>query len=155
MKKFTFLATICLIGMNFIFSGCKKDDEDARNQYVGTYKETAIGSLEVITPNGTGTVSADFSGTYQISKGSSPNTLIKLESGKSTNGVFSNPSVTFENEIQTADLGNGQSLQLTISMTGTFSTNIFVTTRTITGTFYTQGASFPVSGIVTGNATKL
>ena len=152
MKKIMIL-TAAICSFMVVFTGCEK--EDIRDQYVGSYNETAVGTVSVVVNGETGTVPIDFSGTYQISKGSAETSLIKLEGSQSLNGVFTNPSVTFEPETETVALTNGGSMQLTISMTGTFSTNIFITTRKITGTFFYQGASYPVSGTITGNATKL
>lgn len=146
---------VSLLGMSSIFSGCNKDDDkDSRDQYIGSYKETAIGTLSVIIDGQQYSIPQDFSGTYQISKGSGTNSLIKLEGTKSLNGVFTDPTVIFDPEIVSMQSGN-ESMQLTVSMTGTFSSNIFITTRTITGTYFYMGASYPVSGTITGNATKL
>ncbi|MDL2227959.1 hypothetical protein LJC25_05345 [Bacteroidales bacterium OttesenSCG-928-K03] len=151
-KKLALLATI-IVAMTILLVGCTK--EDPRDQYVGSYNETAVGTLTTVINGMNYTLTQDFSGTYQISKGSSENSLIKIEGSKSLNGVFADPSVTFETETLTTPGVEGESLQLTIIMTGTFSTNIFVTTRKVTGTYFYGGSAFPVTGTITGNATKL
>lgn len=156
MKKRLILTAALFNVVMILFTGCEKDEEtDPRDQYVGSYNETAVGTLTTVINGLNYTIPQDFSGTFQISKGSNANTLIKLEGTKSLNGVFVDPMVTFDPETITTPDEEGGSLQLTISMTGTFSTNIFITTRKISGTYFYGGASFPVTGTITGNATKL
>jgi hypothetical protein len=152
MKKIKFSI---LIALGFVFLSlisCSKDEDnqDARDQYVGTWNAVTTGSI-TLYQNGQSisTVPLNESRTYAISKSGSNALLID---GKSYivngNNLSTNPTVETESS-------NGVTIIATVISNGTLGSNIINFNETITGTWNaTNGASGNLSGNAVTVLTK-
>lgn len=147
MKKIKFL-TLLLVGLSFIsLSSCSNDEavnQDARDQYVGTWSYRSSGSLTLFQ-NGqsVGTVPINENKTVAISKSGSNALLIDGTSYiVNGNNLGSNPTPVTETS-------SGVNIVGTAVSNGTLGSNIITLNDAITGTWNaTNGASGNLSGTV-------
>jgi hypothetical protein len=153
MKQIKFL-TLLLVGLIFIsLSSCSNDEDgnqDARDQYVGTWNSNSSGSL-TLYQNGqsVGTVPINETKTIAISKSGSNALLID---GKTYivngNNLSSNPIPVNQNS-------NGLNIVGTEVSDGTLGSSIISLNNAITGTWNaTTGDSGNLSGSVITTLTR-
>ncbi|KAB1157941.1 hypothetical protein [Flavobacterium luteum] len=153
MKQIKFL-TLLLLALSFIsLSSCSKDDvveQDVRDQYVGTWSSTSIGSLTLFQ-NGQSVITkpVNESGSISITK-SGTNALIIDGTSYIVNGtnLSSNPTPVNVNS-------DGVNIVGTALSNGTLSSNIISLNDAITGTWNeTNGASGNLSGNIITTLTR-
>jgi hypothetical protein len=153
MKKMKFL-TLLFVGLSFTaLTSCSKDEavnQDARDQYVGTWNAVSTGSL-TLYQNGqsVGTAPINKTAVVTITKSGS-NALIIDGTTYIVNGnnITSNPTPVNDNSDGVNIVGTGLS-------SGTLSSNIISLNDAITGTWNTTaGASGNLSGNVITTLTK-
>jgi hypothetical protein len=152
MKQIKFL-TLLLVGLTFIsLSSCSTDDgnQDARDQYVGTWNSISSGSVTLFQ-NGqsVGTVPINETNTVSISKSGS-NALLINETIYIVNGtnLSSNPQPLSETS-------NGVNIVGTTVSNGTLGSNIITLNGAVTGTWNnSNGASGNLSGSVISTLTR-
>ena len=152
MKK-TFFKTGLVLVIALLAMSCSKDEivnQDARDQYVGTWSSTSSGSL-TLYQNGqsVGTVPINETATVTITKSGS-NALLIDGSSYIVNGniLSSNPAPVNENS-------NGVNIVGTAISNGNLGSNIIILNDAITGTWNaTNGATGNLSGTVIRTLTK-
>lgn len=153
MKRFKFLILV-LIGLSTIsLTSCSKDDdtvEDARDEYVGTWNYTELGSLSLYhNGRNIGSIPIDTTGSMSITK-SGENDLIINGKRFMVNGTHlsSDP----ESVTETSD---GVNIVATYTRSGTLGSNIITINSSVTGTWNnSHGASGNLSGSTTTTLTK-
>lgn len=146
--------TLLFVGLSFTtFTSCSKDEvgnQDARDQYVGTWNSVTSGSL-TLYQNGqsVGTVPINKTAAVTITKSGSNALIIDGTSYIVVgNNLTSNPTPVNENSNGVNIVGTGLS-------SGTISSNIISLNDAITGTWNTTaGASGNLSGTVITTLTK-
>lgn len=153
MRRLRFLVLV-LIGSSIIsLTSCSKDDdtvEDIRNQYVGTWNYTELGSL-TLYHNGqnAGTVPIDTNGSMSITKSGENDLIIN---GKRFTVSGTHLSSDPESITETTD---GVNIVATYTRNGTLGSNIITINSSITGTWNNSyGASGNLSGSTTTTLTK-
>lgn len=153
MKQIKFL-TLLLVGLSFIsLSSCSNDEDgsqDARDQYVGTWRSNSSGSL-TLYQNGqsVGTVPLNETSTVSISKSGSNALLIDGTSYiVNGNNLSSNPKPLTETS-------SGVNIVGTEVSNGTLGSNIITINNAVTGTWNnTNGASGNLSGSAITTLTR-
>lgn len=143
MKKVIFL----LLFLPFMFSSCSKEEDavDVRDDYVGTYNTSTIGSMSLIN-NGEvlTTLPLDETTTDVVTKQGTDGLDI---GGLSATVAGSKLIIDTQTQTQTAD---GVTSQMTITFTGTVTKGLITITSKYTGNWSASGAT----GLITGSATS-
>ena len=150
MKFLKFL----MLGLLFVslsgLTGCKKNDIDPRDQYVGTWQYKEIGSLTLYyAGESIGTVPIDETGTANVSKSGENGLMID---GKlftvNDNKLSSDPESVTETD-------NGVNIVGTATYSGQLGSNIITINSSITGTWSnSNGATGNFSGTTVRTLTK-
>jgi hypothetical protein len=155
--KFSLLMIIAV--MAIMANGCKKSESaapvtDPRDAFVGSYTEVLNGSFTVTINGQAQTSPINETGSFSIEKGSSENRIVRVETDKTRNeGTISGNHVQFD-PMHINGTQSGMTLTYIANVGGNLSGNILNYTMNMTGTVYYQGASFPMTGIITAVATK-
>lgn len=145
MKKLTYLLLLSV----FIFQGCKKEDVDVRDAYVGTWNYVTTGSMSLLYSGNTiYTIPTIKSGTMTLSKSG--------ESDISLGGKIAqinSSKLTFDPETETTNSGS-YTLQVTTNYTGTITDKLISITAKYSGTWTGNGSTGIISGSTNYTYTK-
>ena len=150
MKHLKFFVFGLLFAGLIGFTGCKKENVDVRDQYVGTWQYKSVGSLTLYyNGESAGTVPIDETGTADISKSGDNDLIIDGQRFTVTgNNLTSNPESITETD-------NGVNIVGTATYSGQLGNNLITVNSSITGTWSnSDGYTGNFSGTVVNTFTK-
>ena len=138
MKKVTYLLFLLLL----IFISCSKNEVDTRDDYVGTWNESSVGSMSLLL-NGSivsTTPLSDSQTGIEITKSGTNQLVID---GLAVTVSGSKLSIESNTQTETQD---GITMTVTSKYNGTVSKNMIVVNENYTGSWSMTGMSGTISG---------
>jgi hypothetical protein len=138
MKKVTYLLFLLLL----IFISCSKNEVDTRDDYVGTWNESSVGSMSLLL-NGSivsTTPLSDSQTGIEITKSGTNQLVID---GLAVTVSGSKLSIKSNTQTETQD---GITMTVTSKYSGTVSKNVIVVNENYTGSWSMTGMSGTISG---------
>lgn len=157
MKKVSIYLFLAL-AFTWTLTSCSKSDSepetDPRDAWVGNYSEIYTGSITINIPGQPMTIPISDSGSFRIEKGTAANKIVRIDSDTTqTTGTINGNQVTFDPVTETAE-EQGAIITTTGTASGSLNGNVMNYTMNITGSAAMMGLTIPITGSVTGVATK-
>ena len=151
--KFKFLSFFVFVLVLLTMASCGKSDD--RDQFEGSYKVDAIGSVTIYIGDQTGTVPFDQENeSMTITKSSSNATEVLVSGFLDQVATVQGNNIYFESFTETGSQ-DGLTLNLTFDVKkGTLNGNVLTFKIEVSGNGYYQGYSFPATGTISCVATK-
>lgn len=158
MKKAS-LYLLMLAMFSLVAVSCSKSEDetpatDPRDAWVGNYSEVINGTITINIPGQPMTVPFSDTGAFRIEKGPATNRIIRVDGDTlQTGGTINGNQVTFDAVTETV-VESGMTMTMTATASGTLNGTVINYTSNLNGTASMAGLTIPVTGSMTGVATK-
>lgn len=158
MKKASLYLLMLAIFSMVAVSCSKSEDEtpatDSRDAWVGNYTEVINGTITINIPGQPMTLPFSDTGAFRIEKGPATNRIIRVDGDTlQTGGTINGNQVTFDAVTETV-VESGMTMTMTATASGTLNGTVINYTSNLNGTASMAGLTIPVTGSMTGVATK-